>query len=178
MTKEPTIDELLTKTNETFETLYVAYRDDFVRYSKKFSIKEDIAVDIYQETFISFYQNLLSGKLTQLTSSIKTYIFGIGKFKIYEHLRVDSKLKIIDEPLRSDITEDLDLDSQVLNEREQLVKKQFKKLGQQCQEILELFYLQGRSISEIQVFKEYESTDVVKSLKWRCLKKLKQLVNA
>jgi RNA polymerase sigma factor (sigma-70 family) len=179
MNKEPSIDDLLNSKNNAFEVLYKNYKHEFLGFAKKFSLKDDIIIDIYQETFLSFYENLLNGKLTKFTSSIKTYLFSIGKFKIYEHLRANSKLKIIDAPVNPEISlDDLSLENEIMSEREQLVKTNFKKLGKQCQNILELFYLKGKTLKDIKGEENYENTDVVKSLKSRCLKKLKQLVNA
>ncbi|MFK7834565.1 MAG: RNA polymerase sigma factor [Winogradskyella sp.] len=177
MNKEPSIADLLQSKNNSFEVLYKNYKDEFIGFARKFSLKDDQIIDIYQDTFLSFYENLLNGKLTEFTSSIKTYLFSIGKFKIYEYLRANSKLKIIDTPINAEITiEDLSLENEVLSEQEQLVKTNFKKLGKACQEILELFYLKGKTLADIKGEKKYENTDVVKSLKSRCLKKLKQLV--
>lgn len=179
MNKEPSIDDLLKDRDNAFEFLYETYKQDFIAFARKFSLKDDTIIDIYQETFLSFYENLLNGKLTEFTSSIKTYLFSIGKFKIYEYLRAHAKLKIIDEPVNPEITLDnLNLETEVLSEREALVKLNFKKLGGKCQRILELFYLQSKTLSDIKGEENYENTDVVKSLKSRCLKKLKLLVNA
>ncbi|MGC1472050.1 MAG: sigma-70 family RNA polymerase sigma factor [Psychroserpens sp.] len=178
MIKEPSIDDLLQSKNNGFEVLYKNYKDEFFGFARKFSIKDDEIVDIYQETFLSFYENLLNGKITEFKSSIKTYIFSIGKFKIYESIRAKSKLKIIDQPLNEEITiDDLNLEHEFLSEREQLVKANFKKLGKQCQLVLELFYFKGKTLKDIKIIENYENTDVVKSQKSRCLKKLKQLVN-
>ncbi len=177
MNKEPSIQTLLQDRDKAFEKLYLSYKSDFLAFGKTFSLKEEDLIDIYQEAFLSFYENLLSGKITHFTSSIKTYIFSIGKFKIYEHLRNTSKLKIIDEPINPEITlQDFNLDTEVLSEREQLVKSNFKKLGKQCQLILELFYLKGKTLKDIKIIENYDNTDVVKSQKSRCLRKLKQLV--
>lgn len=179
MNKEPSLDDLLNNKNNAFEVLYENYKEDFLGFARKFSLKNDEIIDIYQETFLSFYENLLNGKLTEFTSSIKTYLFSIGKFKIYEYLRANSKLKIIDAPVNPEISLDnLSLENEIMSEREQLVKTNFKKLGKQCQLILELFYLKGKTLKDIKGEENYENTDVVKSLKSRCLKKLKQLVNA
>ena len=179
MFKEPTLENLLTDSANAFEDLYLSYKDDFFAFGKTFKLNTEELTDIYQEAFLSFYENLLNGKITQFTSSIKTYIFSIGKFKIYEQLRKNSKFKVIDVPINENITiDDLNLDSDILTEREQLVKANFKKLGKQCQQVLELFYLKGKTLNDIKIIKQYDNTDVVKSYKSRCLRQLKQLVNA
>ncbi|WP_299098512.1 sigma-70 family RNA polymerase sigma factor [uncultured Winogradskyella sp.] len=179
MEKEPTLKDLLKDKNNSFELLYKNYKDDFIAFGRKFSLKENEIIDIYQESFLTLYENLLNGKISEFTSSIKTYLFSIGKFKIYEYLRANSKLKIIDTPINEEITlDDLTLENELLSEREQLIKANFKKLGKKCQRILELFYFKGKTLNDIKEIENYDNTDVVKSLKSRCLRTLKQLVNA
>ncbi len=112
------------------------------------------------------------------TSSIKTYLFSIGKYKIYEHLRAQSKLNLVDDILYEfDVVEELNIEEEHLTERQILIKENFKKLGNQCQLILELFYLKGQTLKDIKIIENYENTDVVKSQKSRCLRKLRTLMH-
>ena len=179
MNKEPSLDDLLANRNQAFENLYINLKSEFIGFARKFNLKEEQIIDIYQETFISFYENLLNGKIKMLTSSTKTYVFGIGKFKIYQFLRSNSKLKIIDEPVNPELSlDELTLTNQDLDEKEKLVKENFKKLSNKCQQILEFYYLQGKTLADIRDDQSYENVNVVKSLKSRCLRKLRNLVNA
>jgi DNA-directed RNA polymerase specialized sigma subunit len=50
-----------------------------------------------------------------------------------------------------------------------------KKLGEQCQKVLTLFYYEEKKLDEIQSLLGYTNKDVLKSQKSRCLKQLKDL---
>lgn len=52
----------------------------------------------------------------------------------------------------------------------------FKKLGEQCQKVLRLFYYEEKKLDEIQQLLSYSSKDVLKAQKSRCLKQLKELI--
>jgi DNA-directed RNA polymerase specialized sigma24 family protein len=63
--------------------IYSEYRDEFMGWAisnNQLEIEE--AKDIFQDTIISFHQNLKSGKQEHLQSSVKTYLFAIGKTKL------------------------------------------------------------------------------------------------
>jgi RNA polymerase sigma-70 factor (ECF subfamily) len=57
------------------------------------------------------------------------------------------------------------------------LKKYFDALGEKCQKILTLFYYQQYNIKEIMAEGNYNSENVVKSQKSRCLKTLKEAIN-
>ena len=40
---------------------------------------QDEAAEVYQKAFTIFYFNIRDGKLTELSASLETYLFGIGK---------------------------------------------------------------------------------------------------
>ena len=177
MNKEQSLRGLLKNPEVEFNRLYNDYKNDFMAFARTFSIDDDSIADVYQEAFLSFYENLLNGKITSLTSSIKTYVFSIGKYKIYEYLRKNAKLRLVDEPIETNVSIDnLDLDESILSERQILLKKNIQKLGKQCQLILEYFYLKGMNLEDIKNYENYENTNVVKSQKSRCLRRLRQLI--
>src|ERR1043165_2038419 len=60
--------------------VYEEYRSEFIQWiTREFQCSTDDSKDIYQLTILIFYDNVMSGKLEHLVSSIKTYLFGIGK---------------------------------------------------------------------------------------------------
>jgi len=178
MFTEPSFEELLKRPNESFKILYINFKSEWLAYAKRFSVRDDVVIDVYQDAFLCFYENLLSGKIKTLNSSLKTYIFSIAKYKIYEHLRETSKLRLVKAEMTSKIgTKNLKLTDEPLTEREKLVKSSLKKLGKQCQQVLEMFYLRGLTLDDIKILENYQNTNTVKSQKSRCLRKLRSLVN-
>src|SRR5690606_5648277 len=126
---------------------------------------DEDAVDIYQDSMIVLYENILSGKLTTLTSSVKTYLFAIGKYKIYNTLKV--KVSLVDfedyEFLLAEDNEEF-----LLREKniEQL-QKAYQQLGGKCKKVIKLFYYENLTLEEIKDRLAYTSKDVVKTQKSR-----------
>lgn len=179
MVNEPSLELLQKGSSEAFQKLYEAYKHDFFLFARKFKVASSDITDIYQDTFITFYENLINGKVTEFSSSIKTYLFAIGKFKIYAYLKNKSKLSLITmNEIYEPVLLDMDLDTDELTERQGLLKKYFQQLGEQCQLILELFYLKGNTLQDIREIENYQNTDVVKSQKSRCLSKLRKLIKS
>ncbi len=91
MIEEPTLEQLRTGDSEAYTKIYEAYRDSFLGYARKYELSEEDVLEIYQDSVVKLYENVMSRKLNKLTSSLKTYLFSIGKFKIYEQLRYRKK---------------------------------------------------------------------------------------
>jgi len=70
----------------------------------------------------------------------------------------------------------MDIETEALTVQQRLLKKHFKTLGRQCQELLTLFYYRGFTIKEILNHGSYNSENVVKSAKSRCMKTLKERI--
>src|SRR5690554_3551915 len=85
------IEQILKGNSEALEDIYIQYKKEFFLYASRFSITEEDIVDIYQDSVVVLYENIKSGKLTTFTSSVKTYLFAIGKYKIYDRLKLKLK---------------------------------------------------------------------------------------
>lgn len=169
-------EELYKNGLKALDHIYLDYKEEFYNFSKKYDLSEEDLQDVYQETIIVFYENILSGRLTDLTSSLKTYIFSIGKYSIYNILRKKSKTVALD---RKHL-ENLDLgaiDFQFEHsEKSALVKEALVKLGDRCRRVLVLFYYHSYTIEALMKELGYKNENVVRSHKSRCLKNLKELV--
>lgn len=156
--------------------IYVDYRSDFIAFGRKISSSENDILDCYQDAIIVLQEQVYTGKLDTLNCSIKTYLFGIGKYMLYEKNRKRSKtiLSVVD---TNEITMiEVPVFSEVLTNQQKKIKLGFNKLGKKCKEILNLFYYRGYNIEEITNTLNYENKNVVKSQKSRCLKKLKEII--
>jgi DNA-directed RNA polymerase specialized sigma subunit len=74
--------------------------------------------------------------------------------------------------------DDFSTDEDTLNSRENALKKAYETLGEQCRQILNLFYFENKKLDEIQTILKYENKDVLKSQKSRCISHLKKLLNS
>jgi len=135
--------------------------------------------DVYQDVIIAFYENTRKRDFALKTSSLKTYLFSIGKYMIFNRLKTAHKSEAFDNDFHVDeaLTEQIAigfLNDSVPYEHE--LETAFKQLGERCKEVLSLFYYQQKKISEIKELLGYQHTDVVKSQKSRCLKSLKESI--
>ena len=175
MNNEPSLTQLKTGDATAYQLIYEGYRDAFIAFAAKYDIDQDSILDIYQDSMLTLYENVMKGKVKDFSSSIKTYLFSIGKFKLYEQLRAHKKVVLVDNFF--DQEEMIEVTTTELTEQQLLLKKHFQKLGERCRNILELFYLQDLKIKEIMTVANYENENTVKAQKSRCLKQLKKMIN-
>lgn len=174
------IKQLKEDNPEALRRVYVENRQAFFQFVKRYPIDKNMAEDIYQDAIIILRDNAKQGKLDSLTGSVRTYLFSIGKYLIYSHLRMHKKLRVVDD--FSGMYDDETVLSKFIVERQepkqesQKLQRALAQLGPKCYEILSLFYFRGFTLDEITVELNYSGKDVAKSQKSRCLKSLKQLL--
>ena len=177
-----TLFESLKKGSETaFKEVYEGNRQLFLNFARKYGLGDEDVLDIYQDAYIVLYENIQNGKLTELKSSVSTYLISIGKYKIMERLRKNSKRIENDHLLHAVKDEDIELESfdiieEELSPEQLLLQRFFEALGEKCKAILTMFYYKKYSVKQIMVAGGYNSENVVKSQKSRCLKTLKEAI--
>ncbi|MCK8521357.1 sigma-70 family RNA polymerase sigma factor [Aquimarina sp. D1M17] len=177
------LEELKRGSDDAFKKVYQDNRTKFLSFAKKYGLESQDILDIYQDSYITLYENIVSGKLIELSSTLSTYLISIGKYKILERLR-KNKHKVNDESIFNFYNENdasieaFDLEFEKLTTKEELLAMYFDQLGEKCKAILIMFYYKKYSIKEIMSFGNYNSENVVKSQKSRCLKTLKQLFHS
>lgn len=160
---------------QRLQQFYEENRQPFIRFAKQYALSKDDIQDIYQDATIAFIENIEKGKINELKSSVSTYLFAIGKLMIFQRIKKGSKTEFCaDFESLGMVWEELD------SEEDQIAGEKLKiallKLGVQCRNILELFYYREMKLEKIKTTLGYESKDVVKSQKSRCLKQLKKLM--
>lgn len=170
--------ELLKRRDErTIAEIYQQYRHGFILFAKRYDLEDTIVLDIYQDAIIALCENAEKGKLNNLKSSLKTYLFSIGKYMIFAHQRKSYK-KVVFENIDAFHFEWEDYKEEENNSEIKELRGSFNLLGAKCQEILQLFYYKEKNLDEITQLMEYENKDVVKSQKSRCIKQLKNLIES
>lgn len=170
------IESLKKNSEDELEKLYSLYKEEFVNWSvSAYKIRTEMAADIFQDAVITFYWNVKQEKLITLTSSIKTYLFAIGKNLALKKINKQSKMVVDNEVVEFNAAaiDPLPLES---TDRQRLVAKLMNKIGEPCKSILQLFYFHRYSMGEIAKRLDYKNEHVVKSQKLRCLKKIKALL--
>lgn len=158
--------------------VYEKYRKEFLGWIRKFSrCSDDQARDYYQAAILILYENVMSNRLDQLQSSLKTYLFAIGKNLVLQDHRKTQR--------REALGASWLLDQHILSSHEDLANEEadlalisrcFSRIGDPCHKLLDLFYFRQQSMEEIAAELGYKNTDSAKNQKYKCMERLRKLV--
>ena len=160
-----------------FYKLYKTYRDSFVEWAVyNYGLIPEDARDAYQETFVALWLNIHEGRLTNLSSDIKTYIYSIGKHHILNFIKKRDR-SVTSDPASLinmsyqpfDMSDDRD-------HNKSIVEQHLSLLPDKERRILEMYYLEDKDMKMIASELGYKSPDVAKKRKYEVFKKLAALV--
>jgi len=176
MNQEETIARIRSGGQKELGMIYAEYREEFLGWiSREYRCSADDSKDIYQMTILIFHDNIKKGKLEHLVSSVKTYLFGIGKNIARETLRREkrhvpiSQERYLKEALIDEPSNTLDEDSLAI------ARSALEKLGQPCQRLIELFYYEKKSMTDITDAMGYKNPETAKNQKCKCMARLRKL---
>lgn len=152
------------------EYLYQKYYRMMIKLVTSNSGTEYEAKDIYQEALIVLWQKAVSGNLV-LTSKLSTYLYSICQNLWRKEL--DRKSRLSSET--HDKTEYMEHDR---DERVRIIRECIEQLGDTCQKVLTYYYFDGMSMNDIADKLNFSSTDTAKTKKYKCKKRLDQLVKS
>ena len=156
--------------------IYETHRVTFIQWIiKNYSIDEALAIEVYQRAFITFYYNIKEGKLTELRSNIKTYLFAIGKNLVREHFKTAQKF-VDDTQIELEQVEESITKKYEINERKQSINHYLQKIGEPCKTVIELFYFKHYSMEAIANELGYKDDRIAAKRKFICLRQLKELM--
>lgn len=151
---------------EGVEQLYAHYRPLFIGYiRKRYQLEEEVASDIYHDSFLLMMDNIRTGKYQQQDASLLTYLLGIGKHLVLKRFQKEDKLPLVAEWV-SELLPDTDW-KYAQEEAYRLVSED----DSVCNRILRFFYWDRLSMAEIAERLEYQSAEVAKSKKNSCLRR-------
>ncbi|WP_020607207.1 RNA polymerase sigma factor [Spirosoma spitsbergense] len=141
--------------------------------------REDIKIVVH-EAIIALVFNLRYGHYEwREETQLLTYVTGIARNKWsemrrsknrYVALDADTPIPISDDPQQTDM-EEQDFEQRRLN-----VSQGLAQLGDKCRQSINLYYIQKKTMSEIASLLGWANENVAKKEKYRCLKKLRQLM--
>jgi len=178
MTDDSLIKALKNNNRSVLKSIYLNNKMAFIVFAKKYDLSHEDVLDIYQDAIIALRENALKGHLDNLKSELKTYLFSIGKYMIYNRLKEKKKLfvtEMIEKPDDFDELKIIDINYD-FNPKQRQLQNAFKQLGEKCQSVLHLFYFRGYTLDDIVKKLNYSNKDVVKSQKSRCLRALKSII--
>ncbi len=146
--------------------------------------------DLTQETIMTTFDNIREGRLTRLTSNLKTYAIGILKRKVKESLRGQAKLATVSTSSgqsSDDVLDPVDIgiaqeaidrwqskdNDEERDELQQAVYNIVDNMQEPCKTILWSFYWENNSMREIADTLHYNNARVATTQKSRCMTKVK-----
>ena len=173
------LDAIKKGDRKVFEEIYEKYYDPFVKWAgKSFGLSEQDAEELFQNAVLLLYDNVRTGKLTELTSSIKTYLFGIGRNKAHELLRERKRMQLTSEDvLLKYVAEDSGKEDKIVQEEKlRLAYRALNIVGDPCRSVLKFFLLDGMNMDAIATLMGYKNASTVKVKKNKCLKRIKKIL--
>jgi len=155
---------------KSLEFLYKKYYRMMTKMVITNSGTEEEARDVYQDALIVFWQKATSGKLV-MTAKISTYIYSICQNLWRKEL--DRKKRLSNEVKDVPVLQDTESE-----ERNKIVAQCIEQLGETCKKVLMYYYFEEMSMQDIADKLGFANTDTAKTKKYKCKKKLDELIKA
>ncbi|MDW7695045.1 sigma-70 family RNA polymerase sigma factor [Flammeovirgaceae bacterium SG7u.111] len=158
--------------------LYTKNKKDFLGWAYKYyQLREDEAEDVFQDAIISFNDNVRLGKLTELSSSLKTYIFAIAKNLVLKHLHKSKRIDLHEDGTTYAFDTSDSIEKEIVSsEKVEMIRGILQQIKDPCHSILKMFYYKKYPMEVIARELNYKNENVVKSQKLRCVNELKKLI--
>lgn len=159
--------------------MYREYYEMLKVYTCRNSGSDQDAQDIFQEVLVAFIDLVQKGKFRG-ESSIRTFLFSMNRHMWLNELKKRGRTEKRDTVFENEKDTTLPDVSHVIAQAEmqQQVLDIVEELGETCKKILLAFYYDNLSMKEILAALPYESEQVVRNKKYKCLKQLEQLLTA
>lgn len=165
---------------KSLSTFYDSQRKNFLTWARsRFDADVDTLLDVYQDSIIVLYNRVIEGRTTEIKTSPEAYLFGVARnlllkrtIQIKRVTKTENIFDFIPDEGETDLYDSFDKDHNKM-----ILSQGLNKLDNSCRQILELFYYRRYKLEAIKEHLKYENTDVVKSRKYQCMKKLKKIIS-
>jgi len=165
--------DLIARDHTTLNSLYAENKKDCFKIllSKSYA-SLDQAEQVYTDAILILRQNIISGKVTELTNPL-SYLVSICRNLVRNENRSQLKKAKKEEQVRllfyNNGYNEVE-DTAEKTQRIQICKKALSTLTERCQQILTAYYVHRLRMKEIAEELGLSSGDVAKTLKSRCYK--------
>jgi RNA polymerase sigma factor (sigma-70 family) len=132
------------------------------------------AKDIFQEAIIVLYEKVISGNF-ELNCQIRTFVYSVSRRLWLKRLMQMNRFTISDGHEDMISVDEETEEHERRNSEFQMMEKAMSGLGEPCRSLLEAFYMQKRSMTEIASGFGYTNAENAKNQKYKCLVRLKKL---
>ncbi|SMD36964.1 RNA polymerase sigma factor, sigma-70 family [Reichenbachiella faecimaris] len=171
------VDQLKEGKEALFRTFYLKEQEKFIAWcQKELSLTEEEARDAYQEAQMYLYENIVQGRLDQLTSQLSTYLYSVAKNQVLMKFRKQNTVLKHEDRLNEHLvflkgTEELGSDKAAAAAQ---IKREIDHMLEPCKSLLKLFYYESLSFKDIAQRLGYKNDGVAKNQKKRCLDRLRK----
>ena len=163
--------------DQALKDIYSMFRGDCLQWLQSgYNLDYDDSHEVFQASLIILYDNVITNKLTTLTSGIKTYLMAIAKYQALNLNKI--KYKIANHEINNSIEYYVLTDEDEETEKNHLLQKAVAAveiLGDPCKSLLQLFYYEQMNMEDITVLMGYKNTDTTKNQKYKCIKRLQKI---
>lgn len=163
--------------DESIKAIYRSHFESLCWYVMNNSGSRQDAEDIFQEVVVNFIDMVQKDKFRG-ESTIKTFLFSLNRYTWLNELKRRGRAMVREEKYERG-QERVEMDtSDFIADREgrSEVLRIVGELGETCRKILLLFYYENKSMKEILDVTDYETEQVVRNKKYKCLKQLEQMI--
>lgn len=163
--------------SKALEEVYARFRPSFLSWiTHTHKCTKEEALDIYQYTILSFYENVVEGSFENMNDAgIKTYLYSIGKNKLLNDSRRKMKVTYTDEIEENEESAEIDVEVDFIKSQKiERINKALSEIGDPCKELLELFYFNNLTADEIAEVMNYKNGGTVRNLKYKCIQRIRK----
>ena len=134
----------------------------------------DDAKDVYQEALMVLHRKA-KDEAFSLSAAAETYLYSVSRFLWMDELRKRGKLPTVRKDEELDQACEQEVGEYLIKEEKfKLAEKAIALLGEKCRQVLQLFYVEEKSMQEIAALLGYNSENTAKTQKYKCLESAKQ----
>ncbi len=134
------------------------------------------AEDVFQETLITFYEQVKNGKYIR-HAKIKTYLYTIAKNNWINRAKRNNRQVGLNVAAHEGKDNNISA-NEILFQKEMMVFAEsiINELGDNCQKILELSIYKKVAMKEIAEIMQFNNAQVARNKKYKCIEQLKKII--
>lgn len=163
------------KSNKADHVLLFLYKNLQPKISKWITTNsgsKEEAQDIFQDSILVFYSYVTKDKF-DVSANIEAFIFKIAKNKWINYVKKEGKKTSIE----GDIAINIEAESSIKNNNQQLISELLEKLGSVCKEILTYTIFYNLSMEDVCSRLGFNNPNTAKTKNYKCKQRLKNLIN-
>ena len=166
MTDAEALEAIKRGDNAGLDVLYRRHRSKCLRFAQRYLGGEAEPADLYQDAILVLYQNILSGRLTELGNTA-AYLIQIMRNRWSGNVRRAAR-PLLTRPVAAD-------DEEHADRVRQRLRRALAKVDERCRALLIFRHFDGLSYEDIVELTAYTSADAIRNGIVRCRKKLREL---